>query len=56
MLAVTALARQAARLPSAAPALARAKHSLPDLPYDYNALEPVISAVGLVAFLEAICI
>ena len=23
---------------------ARAKHTLPDLPYDYNALEPVISA------------
>ena len=22
----------------------RSKHSLPDLPYDYNALEPVISA------------
>jgi len=22
----------------------RAKHTLPDLPYDYNALEPVISA------------
>ena len=22
----------------------KAKHSLPDLPYDYNALEPVISA------------
>lgn len=22
----------------------RCKHSLPDLPYDYNALEPVISA------------
>eukprot|EP01136_Pigoraptor_vietnamica_P039786 Opistho-1_new@10957 len=25
-------------------ALARAKHTLPDLPYDYNALEPTISA------------
>ncbi len=25
-------------------ASARAKHTLPDLPYDYNALEPVISA------------
>lgn len=24
--------------------LSRAKHSLPDLPYDYSALEPVISA------------
>lgn len=24
--------------------LHRAKHTLPDLPYDYNALEPVISA------------
>ena len=23
---------------------ARSKHTLPDLPYDYNALEPVISA------------
>jgi superoxide dismutase, Fe-Mn family len=22
----------------------RSKHTLPDLPYDYNALEPVISA------------
>ena len=26
------------------PALLRSKHTLPDLPYDYNALEPVISA------------
>jgi len=25
-------------------ALLRQKHTLPDLPYDYNALEPVISA------------
>jgi superoxide dismutase, Fe-Mn family len=24
--------------------VARQKHTLPDLPYDYNALEPVISA------------
>ena len=24
--------------------VARAKHTLPDLPYDYNALEPTISA------------
>lgn len=24
--------------------MVRAKHTLPDLPYDYNALEPVISA------------
>ena len=24
--------------------LTRSKHTLPDLPYDYNALEPVISA------------
>ena len=24
--------------------LLRSKHTLPDLPYDYNALEPVISA------------
>lgn len=29
----------------ARPALScRGKHTLPDLPYDYNALEPVISA------------
>ncbi|KAI9227167.1 MAG: superoxide dismutase 2 [Piptocephalis tieghemiana] len=27
-----------------APAAVRAKHTLPDLPYDYNALEPAISA------------
>lgn len=34
--------RQAvAGLPAVA---ARLKHTLPDLPYDYNALEPVISA------------
>jgi len=26
------------------PASTRTKHTLPDLPYDYNALEPVISA------------
>lgn len=25
------------------PALSRSKYTLPDLPYDYNALEPVIS-------------
>ena len=39
-------ARQAFRLNSSAFAAvsARAKHTLPDLPYDYNALEPVISA------------
>ncbi|ODM91939.1 Superoxide dismutase [Mn], mitochondrial [Orchesella cincta] len=29
---------------SAATASIRSKHTLPDLPYDYNALEPVISA------------
>nr|QBH73416.1 manganese-iron superoxide dismutase [Isotomurus palustris] len=28
----------------ATPVSTRAKHTLPDLPYDYNALEPVISA------------
>jgi Fe-Mn family superoxide dismutase len=28
----------------AAVASTRSKHTLPDLPYDYNALEPVISA------------
>lgn len=28
----------------AAAASVRAKHTLPDLPYDYSALEPVISA------------
>ena len=40
------LARQAYRLSSTAVlnTSARAKHTLPDLPYDYNALEPVISA------------
>ena len=27
-----------------APVVARLKHVLPDLPYDYNALEPYISA------------
>ena len=26
------------------PSLYSAEHSLPDLPYDYNSLEPVISA------------
>jgi len=39
--------RSAARITAqAAPlsAAARQKHTLPDLPYDYNALEPVISA------------
>ncbi|KAI8821847.1 manganese superoxide dismutase [Fimicolochytrium jonesii] len=30
--------------PLAGAAAARAKHTLPDLPYDYNALEPFISA------------
>jgi len=29
---------------AAALATVRAKHTLPELPYDYNALEPVISA------------
>ena len=40
------IARQAFRLNTAAVATVsmRGKHSLPDLPYDYNALEPVISA------------
>ena len=40
------IARQAFRLNTAALATVskRGKHSLPDLPYDYNALEPVISA------------
>jgi Fe-Mn family superoxide dismutase len=28
----------------AAPLVTRIKHTLPDLPYDYNALEPYISA------------
>ena len=31
------------RLARAAPFAARLKHTLPPLPYDYNALEPVIS-------------
>merc|ERR1712032_1495950 len=30
--------------PAQAAASSRAQHTLPDLPYDYNALEPVISA------------
>lgn len=34
----------ALRLASGACGPARAKHTLPDLPYDYNALEPTISA------------
>ena len=40
------IARQALRLNTTAVATVsmRGKHSLPDLPYDYNALEPVISA------------
>ena len=40
------IARSAFRLNSSAFATVsvRTKHSLPDLPYDYNALEPVISA------------
>jgi len=40
------LARQTFRLNSSvlAGVSVRGKHSLPDLPYDYNALEPVISA------------
>ena len=31
-------------LPRRALTAIRSKHTLPDLPYDYNALEPVISA------------
>ena len=40
------VARQALRLNTASLVTIsqRGKHSLPDLPYDYNALEPVISA------------
>ena len=40
------IAKQAFRLNTAAVATVsmRGKHTLPDLPYDYNALEPVISA------------
>lgn len=30
--------------PGVVAGLTRAKHTLPDLPYDYNALEPTISA------------
>merc|ERR1711899_493709 len=42
MLALRGLARLA---PAQASSMtAKAKHTLPDLPYDYNALEPVISA------------
>ena len=37
------LSCRAAALSSASTSV-RCKHSLPDLPYDYNALEPVISA------------
>eukprot|EP00050_Salpingoeca_kvevrii_P003747 m.232419 g.232419 ORF g.232419 m.232419 type:complete len:315 (+) comp10875_c0_seq68:911-1855(+) len=37
-------ARLAIASASRAAAVVRSKHSLPDLPYDYNALEPVISA------------
>ncbi|KAI9189359.1 Superoxide dismutase [Mn], mitochondrial [Blastocladiella emersonii ATCC 22665] len=39
----TAAVRPAAARAFAGAAAARAKHTLPDLPYDYNALEPVIS-------------
>jgi len=35
---------QCAAASSCGQSLVRAKHTLPDLPYDYNALEPVISA------------
>lgn len=31
-------------VPAAVTAVVRAKHTLPDLPYDFNALEPTISA------------
>ncbi len=46
---MSSLCRVSLRMANAAglmstPAQARAKHTLPDLPYDYNALEPVISA------------
>lgn len=30
--------------PAVVAGVTRAKHTLPDLPYDYNALEPTISA------------
>jgi len=36
--------RAAYRMVTSCGALVRCKHTLPDLPYDYNALEPVISA------------
>jgi len=44
MLAVRQTVLQSTRMTAAALAGNRYKHSLPDLPYDYNALEPVISA------------
>jgi len=44
MLAVRQTVLQSTRMTAAALAGNRYKHTLPDLPYDYNALEPVISA------------
>jgi len=44
MLAVRQTVLQSTRMTAAALAGNRYKHTLPDLPYDYNELEPVISA------------
>jgi len=38
------LYRAVPRCTAALTSVTRAKHTLPDLPYDYSALEPVISA------------
>ncbi|KAI9224380.1 superoxide dismutase [Mn], mitochondrial [Blastocladiella britannica] len=44
MLATTTTAARTAALRAVSSVAARAKHTLPDLPYDYSALEPVVSA------------
>lgn len=44
MRAYTNVCRSASPVQCLAGALVRSKHTLPDLPYDYGALEPYISA------------